>query len=395
MKLLLLNGHGINFKVDGAKLIIKEGQVSDEEPKTHIFRPKNIDLDNIVIYGQDGNISIDAIRWLTKHNVQITLLNWDGKLLTTILPPESVQVQTKFDQYQTYLDMDKRLELAKEIIKAKFARTQETLNYYNSRYPEINTDFSKESKNLEEAQSTLDILMIEGRVAKHYWNEFKKIIPKEYEFEGRHTQNHPRASGDQTNTMLNYGYALLEAECLRAINSTGLDTHIGFLHEKNMGKNSLAYDIQELFRWIIDLSVIELIENNTIKKADFIRTENYNLRLRASGAKKLTEIINKKLRVKNNYKGKKQSYQHIILLKVRELQQNIIGKNKKLDLTTPNTNLTRADTKTIREKILAIKYVDWIKKGFSKGSLFYLKKNASSSSKFLINKEMFERLSNW
>lgn len=34
-------------------------------------------------------------------------------------------------------------------------------------------------------------------------------------------------SGARANTMLNYGYSLLEAECLRVINTVGLDAHVG------------------------------------------------------------------------------------------------------------------------------------------------------------------------
>jgi len=66
--------------------------------------------------------------------------------------------------------------------------------------------------------------------------------------------------------MLNYGYSLLEAECLRAINSVGLDAHVGFLHEMAAGKYSLAYDFQELFRFIVDLTVINLIEFDRMDK---------------------------------------------------------------------------------------------------------------------------------
>jgi len=93
------------------------------------------------------------------------------------------------------------------------------------------------------------------------------------------------------NTMLNYGYSLLEAECLKAINSVGLDPHVGFLHEMTPNKNSLAYDLQELFRFLVDLAVINLIENNTMEKKDFVVTENYNLRLRSSGAKKIVNEL--------------------------------------------------------------------------------------------------------
>ncbi|MGB9133852.1 MAG: CRISPR-associated endonuclease Cas1 [Methanosarcina sp.] len=37
--------------------------------------------------------------------------------------------------------------------------------------------------------------------------------------------------------------------------------HAGFLHEINPGKNSLAYDLQEPFRFLVDLTVINLVEN--------------------------------------------------------------------------------------------------------------------------------------
>lgn len=68
MKLLLLDGYGIDMRVDGGKLHIKEGRSSpDEEPEEYIFAPKRIDIDNIIIYGRKGNLTLDAIRWLIKH----------------------------------------------------------------------------------------------------------------------------------------------------------------------------------------------------------------------------------------------------------------------------------------------------------------------------------------
>ena len=162
MKFLLLNGHGINMQVNGAKLHIKDGRFSStEEPHEYVFAPKRIDIDNIVIYGQNGNMSIDSIRWLIKHNVQISVLNWDGKLLTTMLPPESVQVKTKFAQYETYKDSDKRLVFAKAIIESKFARTQLVLEWIKQRYPEIDNDFSHELPNLKKAKTIPKIMNVE------------------------------------------------------------------------------------------------------------------------------------------------------------------------------------------------------------------------------------------
>ncbi len=51
MKFLLLNGHGINIKVDGAKLHIKDGAYSvDIKPKEYSYSPRRIDINNIIIY---------------------------------------------------------------------------------------------------------------------------------------------------------------------------------------------------------------------------------------------------------------------------------------------------------------------------------------------------------
>jgi len=50
MTFLILNGHGINLRVDNAKLHIRDGRFSTtEEPKEYVFSPKQIDIDSVVI----------------------------------------------------------------------------------------------------------------------------------------------------------------------------------------------------------------------------------------------------------------------------------------------------------------------------------------------------------
>ncbi|WP_406661411.1 hypothetical protein V7O66_02485 [Methanolobus sp. ZRKC3] len=89
MKMLLLNGHGIDIRVNSAKIRIKNGRTSpNEEPEQYVFSPKRMDIDHIIVYGRNGNLTLDDVRWLIKHNVQISILNWDSKLLTTMQPPE-------------------------------------------------------------------------------------------------------------------------------------------------------------------------------------------------------------------------------------------------------------------------------------------------------------------
>ncbi|MEM0106857.1 MAG: CRISPR-associated endonuclease Cas1, partial [Candidatus Micrarchaeaceae archaeon] len=47
----------------------------------------------------------------------------------------------------------------------------------------------------------------------------------------------------------------------------------------------MVCNVQELYRRLVDLSVIQLLEEKKLKKTDFIVTENYNIRLRENTVK--------------------------------------------------------------------------------------------------------------
>lgn len=392
MRFLLLNGHGIHFSVDKARLYVKEGRYSEEEPKLHVFRPKRIPYDNVVIYGRSGEISVEAIRWLIKHNIAITILNWDGKLLTTMLPPESVQVKTKFAQYSSYIDSSLRLELAKKFVETKILRSKILLDWLKARYPDIKYNFKMEEDRLEEATKIDEVIRAEARVASAYWKEIIKVIPKEYEFDRREYRQKPYGASDKINCMLNYGYAILEAECLRAINVVGLDAHVGFLHEMKMGSKSLAYDLQEPFRFLIDLAIISAIEKKKLNDKDFIRTENYNLRLRPSGAKKLIEEIQICFSRKVKFRGKEYGWGNVLIEQTRELAHYILGKINSFNLSKPLFELNRDDTHDVREIIQSISYKKWKDLGYSKGTLHDLKPKVKEDRAFSLNRSVEEKL---
>lgn len=392
MKMLLLDGYGIDLRVDKAKLIIKHQ--TDLSNETIVYSPRKIDIDHIVIYGRSGEISFDAIRWLMKHYVQVSFLNWDGQLLTSMLYEKNIGSEAKVEQYKQFTNPIKRFENAKKFIEGKFKQQQLVLDYLKERYSIIDNDFSKEVELFKNAKTIQDILLSEGRVASHYWKQIAKIIPKEYEFEGRKYKKEAKGTGDKVNCMFNYGYAILEAEVLKSINSIGLDRHIGFLHERQVGKNSLAYDLQEPFRFLIDLAILDIIENKTIKDSDFLRTENYNLRLKTSGVKKIMDNINKYFNIDVEYKKNKVNMHYLILLKTRELS-NYLKTGKKLFFTDIKFKIKRQDTEDIRNKILNISYYKWMKAGLSKGTLHYIKQNIKENKPFTLNKHIENKIINW
>jgi len=64
-------------------------------------------------------------------------------------------------------------------------------------------------------------------------------------------------------------------------------------------------------------------------------------------------------------------------------------------LVSPKYHIERLDSDEVRKKILSIPYAQWKKRGFSKGTLNYMKKNAESEKPFTLNKHVRERLDQW
>ncbi len=128
---------------------------------------------------------------------------------------------------------------------------------------------------------------------------------------------------------------------------------------------------------------------------DFIRTESYSLRLKPSGAKKVTEVFQNWMNKKVPYQKNSVTWNYALLLKTRELVQYFVEKRKTLDFSKPEFTIDRQNSEDIRQKILSISYTDWKNMGFSKGTLHYMKQNAKADKPFTLNAHVRERLEMW
>jgi len=182
----------------------------------------------------------------------------------------------------------------------------------------------------------------------------------------------------------------MESEIRKSINSVGLDYSIGFLHEINQSRTPLVYDMQELFRWLIDVSVIQLLEEKKIKKSDFIITESYHTRLGEDVAKLLIEKLNSNFNARYNYKnGKQYSYQTILQDNLQQLSNLILGKRKEFDFIIPKINLNGNDNLVIREKILNMTQDERKRLGINKSTLWHIKRNLSEGKTPKIYQKVF------
>jgi len=241
----------------------------------------------------------------------------------------------------------------KQKVRSSLSLLKSLSNFYDINFSTINKEIER-----VDYDNINSLMMYEGRIASAYWSELTKIfnsLAKDFHFEGRKNLSYSwnMNTYDPINVLLNYGYAILESIVRKDINTIGLDVSIGYLHEIAPSKHPLAYDLQELFRYIVDYSVIELLETK-LKKSDFITTENYHIRLKPNTAKLLIEKIKNNFNQRYEFKNKQHTLENIMFENIRELNRYIIGNSKNLDFIIPDIEIKRNDNSQIRERIMSI-----------------------------------------
>jgi CRISPR-associated protein Cas1 len=195
-------------------------------------------------------------------------------------------------------------------------------------------------------------------------------------------------ASDEINALLNYGYAVLESQIRKYINAVGLDPTVGYLHEIAHTKTPLVYDLQELYRWIIDLSIIQLLEEKKLKKSDFIVTEDYHTRLEESTAKALIDKIRLNFNSRSSHKKKQYSYDNILQDNVQQLANYIQDKSKQLEFDISPIEINRSDDTEIRGFIMNMIPEQRKELGINKSTLWYIQKNIREGKKI----ELYDKI---
>ena len=91
--------------------------------------------------------------------------------------------------------------------------------------------------------------------------------------------------------MMNYLYALLEAEASLAARALGLDAAMGIFHVDQPNRDSLACDLMEPARPLVDAYLLDWITTQPLKREWFFEKSDGNARLMASLTEKLSETV--------------------------------------------------------------------------------------------------------
>ncbi|MDI6697469.1 MAG: CRISPR-associated endonuclease Cas1 [Candidatus Saccharicenans sp.] len=162
--------------------------------------------------------------------------------------------------------------IAKDLIKFKLEKQKDLLTSLIDYNPGAKYELIKAITTISQIldsiplQSDLESLLgLEGSAAASYFHALSFVFPASLNFHGRNR----RPPRDPVNSLLSLGYTLLHFEIVREIELAGFDPTIGFLHQFEYGRESLACDLSEPFRPDIDKMVFNLIRERQLKETNF------------------------------------------------------------------------------------------------------------------------------
>jgi CRISPR-associated protein Cas1 len=294
-----LFGYGIKVRVDRGHLILEDG-IGEHRREGRFARVRH-GLERMVVIGADGMVSLAALRWLADQNAAFLMLERDGCVLATTGPVRPSDARLRRAQACAG-QSGAALLIARELIGRKLAGQERLVRtgFRNSTTAEAIAEYRAKLSN---APSIESVRLVEAHAAKAYWSAFTDVpvqfpksdlarVPAHWRTFGARQSpltGSPRRAVSPANTMLNYLYAILEAESRLAIAAMGLDPGLGFIHFDGKTRDNLACDLMEAVRPEVDAFVLDWIRRVTLKREWFFEQRDGTCRLMASFAGQLSE----------------------------------------------------------------------------------------------------------
>ena len=315
---LVIDGFGKSVAKRDNQIVIKEnGKEKD------FFLAKEVS--QILLTGK-GSITFDALTLLAEHDIDCVSIDWKGHVNYRLSAPDRknaiVKKRTIFFPY----GFKKRL-FSKAFILAKIenqkaflgtlAKSRDENEFLINQRDKLSDSLEKLSKIYVKASDNLrnKIMGIEGQASVEYWAGFADVLDEKWNFNGRSG----RGAQDPVNSLLNYGYAVVESEIWKSIYLVGLDPYCGFLHSERYGRASLVFDLIEEFRQqIVDKTILSIVNMNQVDTDDFEDKGNIMLMNDKSRRLVIAKILDK-LNSKVEFNGNKISYSDIIMYQGRQM----------------------------------------------------------------------------
>ena len=255
MSSLYLDRKNLGLRLDGQALGLYEDGVKKGTVPLHL-------LERVVLR---GNVQLESrvLGALSERNIGLLILSGRNTEATAMLAARSHNdALRRLSQYQTSLCEDLRIPLARWLVLVKVRNQQRFLTDVLSARADLRYSLTSTLKTLNEIIKKLQtdtsgislasLRGFEGAAAAAYFGSYTLLFADSLNFTGRKKRPPP----DPVNTCLSLGYTLLHYDAVRACHIVGLDPILGFYHDISFGRESLACDLMEPLRPLMDRWVL-------------------------------------------------------------------------------------------------------------------------------------------
>ncbi len=261
-----------------------------------------IGISSIVCFG-DALLSPALMGHCAHSGVSISFMSAYGRFLARVQGPTTGNVLLRREQYRIADDKKRSALIARSIVAAKIANCRSVilraLRDHGEQIPNKQLSLASDDLKLKidaaMCEDDLEKLRgIEGSAAQIYFSVFNDLIVSQkadFSFMDRNR----RPPLDRVNALLSFLYTMLYHDLRSALETTGLDPAVGFLHRDRPGRMSLALDLMEEFRPLIaERLVLSLIDLKQIERKDLSVSESGAVLLSEAGRKTVVSAYQKR-----------------------------------------------------------------------------------------------------
>lgn len=269
MSSLYIDRRGVELEADGEALVFRE---NGERIGTVPLAP----LSRVYLRG-DVRLQSSLLGKLGERGIGVIILSGRKAEPTMLMARPHNDAGRRIAQYRLSLDEAFCLEFARGIVERKLATQRDFLAARREHDLEHRYELTLALRKLDgisaqigEKQTIAALRGVEGAGAAAYFEGLAAIAPPRLKFH----QRNRRPPRDPLNALLSLGYTMLHSEAVLALHGAGLDPFIGFFHQLDFGRESLACDVVEALRVKVDKFSLDLFRNDTLRVEDFSTTES-------------------------------------------------------------------------------------------------------------------------
>jgi len=319
---LVINTYGAYLRKSGNCFLVKREDKSFEVAVNKV---------NSILITTAAYITTDAIKLAVDNNIDIVFLDAHGDPYGRVWHPKLGSTTLIRRRQLEIYDISEGLNLAKEWGLKKLDNQMDLLDRLRKTRDEKRLELDRYIEEIENSREQMkrlrgtidarrqDMLGLEGRASRAYFEALSAIMPEKYRFSGR-SRNPAK---DEFNALLNYGYGVLYSLVEKACIIAGLDPYVGFLHTDSYNKMSLVFDIIEMFRIYIDETVVYLFTRRMVKD-EFFEPLEQGMGLSKDGKAALIEAINKSLDETIPYRGRNVKTRNTIQMECHKIANGLI-----------------------------------------------------------------------